>query len=83
MRIGKGVNAVKPVIFLPAQFPQNPSEAVNSRTIPANGGQYCKLLIFLPWHGRGQGFESLQVHQFFHSLTSDWLQIQLFQSVEP
>ena len=26
-------------------------------------GNVSKSLIFLKWHGRGQGFESLQVHQ--------------------
>jgi hypothetical protein len=26
----------------------------------------CNCLIFLKWHGRGQGFESLQVHQPTH-----------------
>jgi hypothetical protein len=27
-------------------------------------------LIFLTWHGRGQGFESLQVHQSPQGLTA-------------
>ena len=27
----------------------------------------------LPWHGRGQGFESLQVHQIPQTLSAHWL----------
>src|SRR4051794_39323762 len=34
------------------------------------GKKLCKRLIFLKWHGRGQGFESLQVHQTSPSLVS-------------
>jgi hypothetical protein len=34
-----------------------------------SGGNPCKSLIFLTWHGRGREFESHQVHQYFLLLT--------------
>jgi len=44
-KIGKGVNVVEPVGFLPAQFPQNSSEWPNSRSFPANSGHVSPLFI--------------------------------------
>ena len=44
--------------------PWRPPESKPPSTNPCIfSGDLCKSLIFLKWHGRGQGFESLQVHQ--------------------